>query len=121
MSNSISFVGRVGSDPERKDAGVSNVLNFRVANDTGYGDKKTTNWFRCGYWGRRGVKLANYLEKGKQVFISGELTIREYEKDGQKRISPEINVEKVDFVGSREPSEPRAAPQTEGEDLDMPF
>lgn len=120
MSNCISFVGRLGSDPERKDVGSSQVLEFRIANDTGFGDRKVTSWFRCAYWGKRGASVQQYLSKGKQVFIIGELTLRKYEKDGQERISPEINIQQLDFVGGREPDAPKQ--DTGNEDTEnMPF
>ena len=113
MSNCIAFVGRIGSDPELKEVSGSSVLNFRIANDTGFGDRKNTNWFRCGYWGKRAVSIKDYLEKGKQIFIIGELTLREYEKDGEKRFSPEVNVSSIDFVGGRNNDEIQPTPETE--------
>ena len=138
MSNNISFVGRVGSDPELKDVGSSTVLEFRVANDTGFGDRKTTNWFRCAYWGRRAQSLQPYLEKGKKVFITGELTLRKYtDRDNIERWSPDVNVNQLDFVGGNPNSQgaqggsqeegaaqaspaPAPAPSPET-DEDMPF
>jgi len=100
MSNSISFVGRVGNDPELKEVGSNSVLEFRLANDTGFGDRKITNWFRCAYWGKRAQALAPHLQKGKQIFINGELTLRKYtDKEGVERWSPDINVNQLDFVG----------------------
>lgn len=133
MSNNISFVGRVGSDPELKDVGSSTVLEFRVANDTGFGERKTTNWFRCAYWGRRAQSLQPYLQKGKQVFITGELTLRKYtDREGVERWSPDVNVNQLDFVGGNpngqngggqegaSQSAPAPAPSPET-DEDMPF
>ena len=127
MSNSISFVGRIGQDPELKDVGSSQVLEFSIANDTGFGDRKTTNWFRCAYWGKRGASVQQYLSKGKQVFITGELTLREYtDKEGAKRISPDLNVSALDFVGSngesQAPGQPAPqAPSSPETDENMPF
>ena len=123
MSNVISFVGRIGNDPELKEVGGSSVLNFRIANDTGFGDRKTTNWFRCGYWGKRAESVSAHLSKGKQIFVIGELTLREYEKDGEKRMSPELNISQLDFVGggkSESSSEPE--PSAVGSiESDSPF
>jgi single-strand DNA-binding protein len=135
MSNNISFVGRVGSDPELKEVGSSTVLEFRVANDTGFGDRKNTNWFRCAYWGKRAQALEPHLEKGKQIFITGELTLRKYtDREGVERWSPDVNVNQLDFVGGNPnnqggmgggqegapQSSPAPAPTPET-DEDMPF
>ena len=135
MSNNISFVGRIGQDPELKDVGSTTVLEFSVANDTGFGDRKNTNWFRCAYWGKRGESVQQYLSKGKQVFISGELSLREYtDKEGVKKYSPDVNIQSLDFVGGRDeegrrvPDAPRqdtgpsqSTPSSPETDEDMPF
>ena len=98
MSNSISFVGRLGSDPELKDVGSSQVLEFSIANNCGFGDKKTTNWFRAALWGKQAASLQPHLSKGKQIFITGELVIRSYTKDGVEKFSNDIRVSAIDFV-----------------------
>lgn len=133
MSNSISLVGRVGQEPELKHVGDYSVLEFSVANDVGFGDKKVTNWFRCTVWGKRATSLQPYLNKGKQVFVIGELALRKYTtNEGVERISPDLRVDKLDFVGDRMASEatnempsPSAAPAspapTPATDDDMPF
>ena len=99
MSNSIQFVGRLGKDPELKTVGQSQVLEFSICNTTGYKDKECQNWFQAKYWGKRGEALAPHLSKGKQVFISGELTLRKYtDKAGVEKMSPEINIQALDFI-----------------------
>jgi single-strand DNA-binding protein len=122
MSNNISFVGRIGQEPVLKEVGDSHVLEFSIANNTGFGDKKVTSWFRCALWGKQGKALEQHLSKGKQIFVTGELTLREYEKDGAKRISPDIRVNAVDFVsgGSEGGGSPTAGQQTQSE-ADLPF
>ena len=118
MSNSISFVGRLGRDAEVKEVGSNKVLEMNVANNTGFGDKKNTNWFRCTLWGARGEKIASYLTKGKEVYISGELNIRKYDKDGVEKFSHDVNVNNVDFIsgGGNESSSDNSS-----DDEDAPF
>lgn len=99
MSNNLSFLGRIGNDPELKEVGDTDLLELNVANKVGYKDKASTNWFRCTIWGARAKSLQPYLEKGKQIFVTGQLTLREYtNKDGEKRISPEVRVDQIEFV-----------------------
>jgi single-strand DNA-binding protein len=99
MSNNLSFLGRIGNDPELKQVGQTELLEVNVANNVGFGDRRSTNWFRCTIWGKRAQSLKQYLTKGKQIFVTGQLTLREYTtKEGEKRISPEVSVDQLDFV-----------------------
>ena len=105
MANNISVVGRLAADSEVKHtASGTTVLEFRIADDVGFGDKKVTNWWRCAVWGKQAEgKLADFLKKGQQVVVFGEATMREWEdRDGNKRLSPEIRVNAVNLAGARQ-------------------
>ncbi|MEE9339316.1 MAG: single-stranded DNA-binding protein [Methylococcaceae bacterium] len=104
MSNVFSFTGTVGRDAEvRVTPSGQSVLNFTVANNIGFGDRQQTLWIRVALWGKRAEgSLQNYLKKGQQVFVSGELTQREYQaNDGTTKTSLELNANIVDLVGKR--------------------
>ena len=104
MSNVFSFTGTVGRDAEvRTTPSGQSVLNVTVANNIGFGDRQQTLWIRVALWGKRAEgSLQNYLKKGQQVFISGELSQREYQaNDGTTRTSLELNASIVDLVGKR--------------------
>ena len=137
MSNSISFIGRVGNDPELKEVGQNSVLDLSIANNVGFGDRQITNWFRCSLWGKRAVSLKPHMTKGKQVFVTGQLSLRKFtDREGVERISPEVRISELEFAGDRNfsgdggdsystPSTqsgpattPPATPETED---DMPF
>ncbi|TWA93194.1 single-strand binding protein [Azospirillum brasilense] len=102
--NVWTFTGRLGADGElRSTQSGEKVLGFRVANDVGFGDRKTTQWVDCSIWGRRAEALAPHLTKGKAVVISGEVTIREFEKrDGTRGAGLSVRVAEIDFTGGRE-------------------
>ena len=99
--NVWTFTGRLGADGElRSTQSGEKVLGFRVANDVGFGERKTTQWVDCSIWGRRAEALAPHLTKGKQVVVSGEVTIREYEKrDGTRGAGLSVRVSEIDFTG----------------------
>jgi single-strand DNA-binding protein len=101
--NSITLDGRVVADAElRYTPGGDPVLSFRVASDIGFGDKKTTNWFACQAWGKRGEALQQYLKKGQQVTVYGQLTLREWQdKEGIKRLSPDVRVSEISLQGGK--------------------
>ncbi len=100
----FSFTGTVGRDAEvRVTPSGQSVLNFTVANNIGFGDRQQTLWIRVALWGRRAEgQLQNYIKKGQQVFVSGELSQREYQaNDGSTKTSLELNANIVDLVGKR--------------------
>jgi single-strand DNA-binding protein len=102
MSNSISFVGTLGRDAELKRLpSGSSLLTMSVANNIGYGDNRVTIWFKVNIWGKRAESgLKDYLVKGQQVFISGDLTQNEYTKDGVTKTSLEVNANVVHKYGN---------------------
>lgn len=113
MSNVFSFTGTVGRDAEvRVTPSGQTVLNVTVANNIGFGDRQQTLWVRVALWGKRAEgQLQNYLKKGQQVFVSGELSQNEYQaNDGTTRTSLELNANVIDLLGKRN-DQGQAAPQ----------
>lgn len=99
--NNWTFTGRLGADAERHTTSGDDVLNFRVANDTGYGDAKKTQWVECSLWGARAANLERYMTKGTTVVVAGEVTLREFEKrDGSRGYSLSVRVSDVTLCGS---------------------
>lgn len=134
MGANVSFYGRLASDCDvRYLQSGSAVCSFSVPVKSGYGDREKTTWFRVAIFGKRAEgKLKDYLVKGQGVFVSGELSSREWEdKDGKQRTSLEVNANTVD-LGER-PSgggqqsgsagRPQASRPQSGEELDddIPF
>ena len=84
--NVCTFSGRLGRDAEQKylPTGTA-VLEFSIAVDTGFGDKRRSFWLKCDMFGDRGPKLAQYLTKGQQVAVSGEFDPRQYKRPRRRR------------------------------------
>lgn len=118
MSNAISITGNVGADAELKFVGSgAAVLEFSIANtprrkaDSGWEDAGPTVWYRISIWGPLAQALADArtISKGATVTVTGSLTVRTYEKDGQSRTSLDV---RADSVGVREKrGAPRPAQQ----------
>lgn len=103
--NSCNFIGRIGRDAVvRHTASGKSVTGWSLAVDSGFGDNKTTVWLDCSLWGERGGKLAEYITKGAQLGVSGEIGTREHE--GKTYIT--LNVRDVTLIG-RQRGEPRAS------------
>ena len=132
--NKITATGRIAADAEvRFTPSGDPVASFRIASDVGFGDKKTTNWFSCQVWGKRGESIAPHLIKGTPVTVFGALTLREWnDKEGQKRLSPDIRIDEIELQGGKKDSEPsqpsnprnaQGAPKASISDMDddIPF
>lgn len=105
MVNKVILIGNLGKDPEIKtfDNGNS-IANFSLATNETYkdknGEKQTrTDWHNI-YVGIPGlVSLCQqYFKKGDPMYVEGKLRTREYEKDGQKRYTTEVQVETIKFL-----------------------
>ena len=107
--NTCTFVGRIPRDAELKDVGANKVSNFSIGSDVGFGEKKKTMWIECGMWGKRGEALNDSLKKGQQVILVGELSTREYEKDGQTKTSLSLNVQSLAFGSAPKDAEGQPA------------
>jgi single-strand DNA-binding protein len=106
--NKVILIGNLGRDPElRYTQGGSAVANFTLATNERWRDKdgnnqERTEWHRIVVWGRTAENCAQYLQKGKSVYVEGRLQTREWEdKDGNKRNTTEINALNVQFLGGR--------------------
>ena len=109
--NKVILVGNLGRDAETKftPSGAS-VSKFSVATTRKWKDqassewKEETNWTNVVVW--RQEALANYLTKGKQVYIEGRLSSRSYDdKDGKKVYTTEVVADEVILLGGRGESE----------------
>lgn len=105
MLNKCMVIGHLGADPEmRYTANGSAVTNFRVAttrNWTQDGEKREeTEWFRVVTWNRLAETCAQYLAKGRLVYVEGHLQTRSWDdQQGQKRYATELVASEVKFLG----------------------
>ena len=108
--NKIMIIGNVGRDPElRMTANGKPVTEFSVAvnrifNDGASGERREeTEWFRVVTWRRLAETCAQYLSKGRLVYVEGRIQTLSYDgQDGQKRYITELVAEEVKFLGGRE-------------------
>jgi single-strand DNA-binding protein len=105
--NKVILIGHLGRDAETKftPGGVA-VTKFSVATNRRWKDKESgewkeeTDWSNVTLW--RSENLANYLTKGKQVYVEGRLQTRSYEdKDGKKVYATDVVAEDVILLSDR--------------------
>jgi len=112
MSNVFSSVLTLGRDAEvRYTTGGTAVLNATGACNIGYGERQQTLWIVCSLFGKRAEgELVNYCKKGQKIFVSGELTMREYDaKDGTRKTVLDLNCSVLELCGSKQSDEPKPA------------
>ena len=91
----------------RYTANGSAVTNFNVATSRSYTNAQServeeTEWFSVVTWNRLAETCAQYLEKGRQVYVEGRMQTRSWDgQDGQKRYKTELIAETVKFLGNR--------------------
>ena len=104
--NFIAIHGRLTSPPEMRQtqSGIS-VCNFTVAVDRNFtrkGEEKQTDFVSCVAWQGLADHIGRWFTKGKEIIVVGELQSRKWQdKDGNNRVSWEIQAQSVDFCGSK--------------------
>lgn len=103
--NKVILVGRLGNDPEvRYIPNGGAVANLQVATSESWRDKQTgemreqTEWHRVVLFGKLAEVVGEYLRKGAQVYIEGQLRTRSWEDNGITRYVTEILVKTTGTV-----------------------
>ena len=109
--NHVILIGRLTRDAElRYTSGGVAVCKFAIAVDKKrkQGDEwvKETSFFDIVLWGKTGEAINQYLVKGKQVAVDGELHQNRWEQDGQNRSKVEINASNVQLLGGDKQAAP---------------
>ena len=143
--NKVILVGNLGADPEtRYMPSGGAVTNVRLATTRSWKDKNTgeqqerTEWHRVVLFGRLAEVAAEYLRKGSQAYVEGELRTNKWQdRDGNDRYTTEVVVSGFDgklvLLGGRQEgsapapmpargvAEPPSSTGTDDLDDDIPF
>lgn len=102
--NLVTLVGRLTRDSELKytNSGTavckfSLAVNRRKRSGEQWTDE--VSYFDVVLWGKQGEALQQYLAKGKQIAVSGELRQNRWEQDGQSRSKVEIVANNLQLLG----------------------
>ena len=133
--NKAILIGNLGNDPElRYTQSGQGVATFSLATGESWTDRngerqERTEWHRIVAWGKTGELCAQYLSKGRSVYVEGRIQTRDWEdKEGIKRYTTEIVATTVQFLGGPRGeasggggSAQTGAPGTPPPDDDVPF
>jgi len=98
-------MGNLTRDPEtRNTPNGQSVTNFGLAVNRTWRDQngntqENVSFIDCVAWGKTGEIIAQYVQKGRPILVSGRLDQRSWDQDGQKRSKVEVVVEDFNFVG----------------------
>lgn len=114
--NKVILMGNLTRDPEvTATSSGQSVTKFGLAVNRTWrsadgSQQESVSFIDCVAWGKVGEIIAQYLQKGRPLLVSGHLEQSSWEKDGQKRSKVEVIVEDFNFVGGREGGNDAGAP-----------
>ena len=122
--NKVILLGNLGADPEtRYTASGSAVTNIRLATTDSWRDKQSgdrqerTEWHRVVFFGRLAEIAAEYLRKGSQCYVEGQIRTNKWQgQDGQDRYTTEIIASDMQLLGSRGGGAGAASPKGRDDD-----
>ncbi len=102
--NTICLLGRLVRDPEQRftQSGKA-VANFTLAVDRQF-DREKTDFINCTAWGKTAEIIVQYLRKGNQLGVVGELNIDKVDD----KYYTKVNVRSITFVGGKKESSEEA-------------
>ena len=115
--NKVMLIGRLGQDPEVKDAGNTPVANFSIATNENWTDKsgekqERTEWHNIVAWDKLADLAGNYLRRGSNIYCEGKLQNRSWEsQEGEKKYRTEVVINQLQFLDKREDNNTGAEPQ----------
>ncbi len=141
MLNKVMLIGNLGRDPEvRTTQSGQSVANFSLATSRRWKDRdgnrnEETEWHKIVVWGRQAEIAAQYLTKGRQIYVEGRIQTRSWDdqKTGEKKYMTEVVCENFQMLGTRgdAPAQMPPGPDREqdapggfdagAEDDDIPF
>ena len=140
--NLCQFIGNVGKIESRFMTNGDQVVNLSLACNESYKDKsgdkqERTEWVNVTIYGKLAEISDKYVQKGKQIYISGRMQTRKWtDKNGVERYTTDIIASDMKMLGNRgngssESNESHATPSNSGKspgqsgfddmDDDIPF
>ncbi len=132
MLNQVQIIGRLGQDPELRQAGSTDVCNCSIATTAKWRNKQgeqqeRTEWHNIVFWAKLAEIADRYLSKGALVFVQGELRTEKWQdKQGNDRYTTKIHAREMKMLGGKQeqraPAQQAPVQQSQPEyDDDIPF
>lgn len=106
--NKVMVIGNVGQDPKiftfqngKKKASFSVAASKRYRDANGE-QKEQTSWVNCSAFGKLADVVENYVGKGSQLFVEGELSVNNFtDQNGNKKSVTEVRVTTLQMLDKR--------------------
>lgn len=105
--NKVMLIGRVGQDPQIRQAGENKVAAFTLATSEKYRDrngevKEQTEWHNIVIWGKMAETAEKYVTKGLQLYVEGRIKTEKYTaNDGTDRYTVKVYATSMQLLGSK--------------------
>lgn len=106
--NKAILVGNLGNDPETRytQGGMAitkvSLATTSVRKDRDGNQQEQTQWHRVTFFGKLGEIAGEYLRKGSQVYVEGEIRYDKYTgQDGVEKFFTEIVANEMQMLGGR--------------------
>ncbi|TAA08172.1 single-stranded DNA-binding protein [Pseudoxanthomonas winnipegensis] len=106
--NKVILVGNLGNDPDTKytQGGMAvtriSLATTSVRNDREGNKQERTEWHRVVFFGKLGEIAGEYLRKGSQVYVEGEIRYDKYTgQDGVEKYTTDIVANEMQMLGGR--------------------
>lgn len=113
----------MAKDPDTKTTqGGQTFTRLTVAVDhpVKQGEERKADFLPCVAWGRTAEFIGKYFSKGKSILFEGRIQPSSYtDKDGNRRFSTDIVIDRVEFVGDKGGA--KAVDKQDDYDTDMMF
>jgi single-strand DNA-binding protein len=102
--NQVTLLGRLTRDPElRQTPNGASVASFSMALNRSYKDsagewQEQTDFIDCVAWGPLAERLEKMVKRGQRLLVSGRLSQRSWEQDGQKRSKVEVVISDMTLI-----------------------
>ena len=95
--NNVTLIGRLGQDPELKYT-ASGMAICTVSLALDQGKDKEVGWVPVVCMEKTAENIAQYMNKGDEIGVTGRLSYRSWEQEGKKRSALEVVASRVDFL-----------------------
>lgn len=104
--NAVSLVGRITQDLVLRETqggndGPSKYVFFTVATSEFANGNETTNFVPCVAWGHTAENMTKFLRKGSMIGVTGRLSVRSRQENGQYQTIVNVRADRVEFLESK--------------------
>lgn len=122
QTNTVTIQCGVTQDPTSKQVGEHTLAQFSIGNSRGFGNNVKQNYFNVEAWNKTAQTIMQYVKRGTQLIITGELKYEEWnDQSGNKRSAVKIVCREFTFISSGKKAEDKPAPAPVKQAEALPF